>query len=150
MCSILRATTLSSSADRADRTWDPVSSSAWSDCEVNVAIIGSCMPMIKGYITRALRPDPTKNSIRSGSDDTVMSTPERPASVFTGPPRRPLPVISSCSGPATPTWHTRLYNILPSEHASVSEDSSPEIWRTVELGQTFESRRLSESPESRD
>ncbi|PNS19375.1 hypothetical protein CAC42_2552 [Sphaceloma murrayae] len=52
--SILRATTINLAGSQADRTWQSVDSSMWSVCEANLAIIGSCMPILKKPITRIL------------------------------------------------------------------------------------------------
>ncbi|TKX22096.1 hypothetical protein C1H76_5729 [Elsinoe australis] len=53
--SILRATTINLAGSQSDRTWETVDSSMWSVCEANLAIIGSCMPILKKPITRIMR-----------------------------------------------------------------------------------------------
>ncbi|KAF4553810.1 AAA lid domain-containing protein [Elsinoe fawcettii] len=52
--SILRATTIDLAGSQSDRTWHSVDSSMWSVVEANLAIIGSCMPILKKPLTRIM------------------------------------------------------------------------------------------------
>ncbi|KAG8631814.1 hypothetical protein KVT40_000954 [Elsinoe batatas] len=65
--SILRATTISITGSAADRTWHSIDSSMWSVVEANLAIIGSCMPILKKPLTRILHLSTTSSAKQSRS-----------------------------------------------------------------------------------
>ncbi|KAF2148243.1 hypothetical protein K461DRAFT_233207 [Myriangium duriaei CBS 260.36] len=96
--SILRATTLNATASQADRTWYPVNSSMWSVCEDNLAIIGACIPTIKGFFTGKFRFGKKDDSF-SGS---ALSSITFPAGQT---------VYTSITGPPPPTFTQRIYNM---------------------------------------
>ncbi|KAF2225704.1 hypothetical protein BDZ85DRAFT_294173 [Elsinoe ampelina] len=65
--SILRATTISITGSAVDRTWSSIDSSMWSVVEANLAIIGSCMPILKKPLTRILHLSTTSSTKQSRS-----------------------------------------------------------------------------------
>ncbi|KAH8810828.1 integral membrane protein [Xylogone sp. PMI_703] len=55
VATIIRITTLASSASGTDATYDPIPATNWSVVEANTGLICACLPMLKRYFNRFFR-----------------------------------------------------------------------------------------------